>query len=120
MDNKFGEDFELAVSLDAQRKAALYGIATGLLSMGSVPNKKRIKKVVKLLRAQVNHLIGDTQGSKEVLSQNSGAVVMAISGIRKDPSLSDATRKKILSTVKEDLLKSFEMGVIYQGISLEG
>lgn len=120
MDNKFGEDFELAISVDAQQKAALYGIGTGLLSIGSVPRKKQIKRVVKLLRAQVTHIIGDQQGAKEVLSQNSGAISMAIAGIRKDPHIDDSARKKILCSVKEDLLSTFHKGVAFQGISLEG
>lgn len=120
MTEQYGEDFELAVSVDAQQKAALYGIATGLLSIGSVPHKKQIKRVAKFLRAQVAHIIGDPQGAKEVLAQNSGAVSMAIAGIRKDPNINESQRKKIMNSVKEDLLESYHKGLTFQGICLEG
>lgn len=118
MQEQFGNEFELAVSVGAQQKAALYGIGTGLLSIGSVPHKKQIKRVVKLLRAQVAHIIGDQQGTKEVLAQNSGAVSMAIAGIRKDPNIDDVARKKILASIKEDLLVSFKKGAEFQGFDL--
>lgn len=120
MDNKFGEDFELAISVDAQQKAALYGIGAGLLSIGGIPRKKQIKRVVGILRSQVEYIIGDPQGAKEVLAQNSGAVSMAIMGIRRDPHIDDSSRKKMLSSVKEDLLSTFYKGVAFQGISLGG
>jgi hypothetical protein len=120
MESKFSEGFELAVSVDAQQQAALYGVGAGLLSIGSVPNKKQIKRVVKLLRAKVAQSIGDPQGTKEVLAQNSGAISMAIAGIRKDPSIDDVARKKVLATVKEDLLNTFKKGAAFQGFSLEG
>lgn len=120
MESKFSEDFELAVSVGAQQQAALYGVGTGLLSIGSVPNKKQIKRVVKLLRANVVQSIGDPQGAKEVLAQNSGAISMAISGVRKDPNISNVSRKKLLSTIKEDLLDTFKKGAAFQGFNLEG
>jgi len=119
MTEQYGEGFELAVSVDVQQKAALYAVATGLLSIGSVPHKKQIKRVVKLLRTQVTHSIGDPQGAKEVLSQNSGAISMALAGIRKDPHIDDKQRKQLMSAAKEDLLDTYLKGVAFQGISLE-
>ena len=119
MTEQYGEGFELAVSVDAQQKAALYAVCTGLLDLGNVPNKKQIKRVARYLKSQVSFIIGDTQGAKEVLAHNSGAISMAIAGIRKDPNIDNVARKLILSTVKEDLLATYNKGVTFQGISLE-
>lgn len=119
MKEQFGEDFELAVSVKTQQAAALYGVATGLLSMGNIPNKKGIKRVVKLLRGLVIQDIGHSKGAREILAQNSGAISMAIAGIRKDPSIEEVARKKMISLVKEDLLDVYQTGVKKLGIVVE-
>ena len=109
------EENEICVSYQTQSEASLYGLATGLLDLGGVPNKKQMKKVAKTLAKRVRRAIGE-DGARELLSQNQGAVRAAIAGIRKDPSLNDVQRKLIIQRMREDLLDSYNIGLknVYQ------
>ena len=109
------QENEICVSLQTQSEASLYGVATGLLDIGGVPNKKQMKKVAKTLAKRVKRALGE-DGARELLAQNQGAIRAAITGVRRDPALNDTQRKLILSNIRDDLMGSYNIGLkkVYQ------
>lgn len=101
---------EIAVDIQVQQKAALYGIAATLVGTGKVPNKKGMKKIVKRLRKDVVSAIG-ADGAEELLMQNRGAVEMVLIGVRKDPKYQPKDRKKLISALIESWHSSYVTGL---------
>lgn len=105
---------ELAVSISTQQKASLYGLAAVLVGTGMVPNKKKVKKVVKRLRREVLKEIGPA-GGEELLMQNRGAVEMTVQGIKRNPVYTEKQRKTLLRTVVDSWYASYEKGLKHLG-----
>ena len=101
---------ELAVSVETQRLASLYGLSAVLVTMDNIPNKKGIKKNIKKLRKIVIKDLG-SEGGEELLMQNRGAVEMVVRGIKRDPSHSKAQVKKLLQAVSTEWYGSYTRGV---------
>lgn len=104
------QENEIAVSFLTQQKASLYGLAAVLVGTGMVPNKKKMKKVVKRLRREVIKDIGP-EGGEELLTQNRGSVEMVVQGIRRNPTLSDQERKKFLRSSVDHWYGSYARGL---------
>lgn len=111
-----GEEFEMAVSVATQQKAALYAIVTGLLEIGNAPHKKYMKGVAKQLKREVIAEMGRNDGATELLSQNKGACAAVLAGIRNDPRHTASARTKILNTIKAEWLRVFNVGIVKLGI----
>lgn len=111
MNNKqFETENELAVSIVTQQKASLYGLAAVLVGTGKIPNKKKMKRVVKRLRREVKADIGP-DGGEELLMQNRGAVEMVVQGIKRNPEYKSEERKKLLGSVIEQWYNSYVKGL---------
>jgi len=104
------QENEIAVPIEVQQKAALYGIASVLVGTGKVPNKKSVKGYVKCLRREVIAEIGPL-GGEELLMQNKQAVEGIFAGIRKNPTISKADRKNFISKAVDDLYISYTIGI---------
>lgn len=111
---QYEQEHELAVSVETQQKAALYGVASVLVGTGMVPNKKGMKKVVKRLRKEVIADIGP-EGGEELMMQNKGAVNMQIVGIRKNPKYNKVERQKLLRMAVDHFHDSYLKGVKHLG-----
>lgn len=106
-------EHKLAVSIAAQRKASLYGIAAVLVASGKVKNKKKMKRIVKRLRKDVLKEVG--AGGEELLMQNRGALEMVLKGFREDPKRTVDERKAIINATIESWY-----GVYTRGLKLWG
>tara|TARA_Y100000310_G_scaffold326851_1_gene392324 strand:+ start:1663 stop:2019 length:357 start_codon:yes stop_codon:yes gene_type:complete len=100
---------DMAVSIKVQQAAALYGIVTGLTTIGSVANKKRLKKAKKVLRQYVLRAIGDA--GKEILKQNQESVIFTLNGCGTSQDLDNKQRKELLAKLKGELSESMEKGL---------
>ncbi len=120
-DNKnevVGEVFEeqvaaptgMAVSVRNQQKASLYGIGSVLVGIAGIPNKKRMKKVIKCIRKELVRDMGNAN-AKELMQQNKGAIEMTFVGIRKFPHHTLEMIHQLEDEVVNDLLPSYLIGV---------
>lgn len=101
---------EIAVPVEVQQKASLYGIGAVLVGLSGIPNKKAIKKAVKRLSKDIKSVM-PLDGAKELMGQNKAAVEAVFIGIRKDPKHTSDQRKKLIKVVTEDLLASYKIGI---------
>lgn len=110
----------MAVSVRNQQKASLYGIASILVGINGIPNKKSIKKVVKTLRKSLTRDIG-TSSARELMQQNKGAIEMVLVGIRKFPNHTPLMVEQMIHDViyneEHGLLRSYLIGVDALGYS---
>lgn len=104
------EEFEMAVTVRVQQKAALHALSIGLLEIGNPPNKKLIKRTAKKLKREVIAEIGK-EGGCDILEGNVSAIRGTIHGIRHNSShLTLGERKKVLHTLTKGWYDSFNKG----------
>ena len=101
---------EMVIPQKIQQAASLYGVVSGLTTVGNVPNKKRLKTATKLLKRFVTLHVGST-GAKDLLSQNQVSVVRTLEYAKINPDLDEKDRKAFFRKLKEDLLASAELGL---------
>jgi hypothetical protein len=103
-----------AISIRNQQKAALYGIAATLVGIHGMPDRKKMKRVVKRLSKELKRDIGGSH-SREIMQQNKGAVEIVIVGIRKFPTHTPEMISKMIEDYANNLLVSYHKGIANLG-----
>ena len=110
MKDNLKETNELAVSVKTQQIASLYAIGTVLVGTGKVPDKKAMKKQVKLLRKYILEEISSDE-IEGLVKQQIDIIHGCIYGAKNMNHMSSDQKKRLTSAVIEDFFQSYNKGV---------
>lgn len=102
------EGFERAMPFEVEQRAALYGLAQGLLALGNTQNKKQVKKSAKQLKRDVIAAIGQA-GGVEILEGNKASVMNIVNSINNTP-INKLAKRALKESSAAEWRKSFNKG----------
>lgn len=100
---------DLAVSVEIQQAASLYGIASVIIGTGKAPNKSALKTVIKKARKAVLSGIGEDEGWA-IMRANKEPIEQYLKGVKNDPRLDGIQTFKMYQAAVDDLAESCMKG----------
>ena len=95
---------------DVERKGAMYGICVALMEAGNQPNKKYIKKFLKVIKRDITKALNKEE-AKHLMKFNADGACMPIRMIRNDTKLDKSTRIKMMRSTCEGFRKALDIGL---------